>query len=486
MPSHISRAAYGLLGLLCLLACAAGCSSTQYADEADEVVEAPDDGEQDATVEGLGAQAWCSDFGHAGLDEMVERAWSENMQLKAAWARLRQAEAVADIESSALWPTAEAGADVDVSNREFGGFDGVDGPVDGGTQTEASWELSATAAYEVDLWGRNRHRASAARLEADAFEADARSLAITLTSEVAEAWFDVIAQRERVELLEAQLEASRDIAEITRIRARRGLVGALDVAQQDRNVESIQGELAAAKGLERTSRHRLAVLVGQAPGDARDDQLVGDETLPDVEPLDDPGVPADLLQRRPDVRSAYLFLEAADERTAAAVADRLPRLRLTASLGFQAEQLTNLFEQLFWSVGAGLSQSLFEGGQLRAEVERSEAIAQEQLYFYADALLVAMREVRDALALESTGSERIESLERELDIAESVLELARKRYRTGTVDYLRVLTGLQALQEVERTLLEARRQQISHRIALCRALGGSWVDSVEPSIATED
>lgn len=469
------------------MAVAVGCSSTQYADEADEVVETPDDGEQNATIDGLGARAWCSDFGHAGLDETVQRAWSDNMQLKAAWARLRQAEAVARIESASLWPTAEAGAEVDVSNREFGGFNGAQGTGDGGTQTEASWELSATAAYEVDLWGRHRSRARAAALEADAVEADARSLAITLTSEVAEAWFDVIAQRERVELLEAQLEASRDIAEITRIRARRGLVGALDVAQQDRNVESIQGDLAAAKGLERTSRHRLAVLVGQAPGDhAREDQLVGDQTLPDVEPLEASEVPADLLQRRPDVRSAYLFLEAADERTAAAVADRLPRLRLTASLGFQAEQIASLFEQLFWSVGAGIAQPIFEGGRLRAEVERSEAVAQEQLFFYADALLVAMREVRDALALESTGSERIESLERELDIAQSVLELAQKRYRTGTVDYLRVLTGLQALQQVERTLLEARRQQISHRIELCRALGGSWVDSVQPSITSDD
>jgi outer membrane protein TolC len=230
------------------------------------------------------------------------------------------------------------------------------------------------------------------------------------------------------------------------------------------------------------------VLIGRPPSD---EVSVDAQTLPVVEPLSnldeqdayekDAGVPADLLQRRPDVRAAYLALKAADERTAAAVADRLPQLRLTASLGFHAEQIADLFEQLFWSVGAGVSQSLFEGGRLRAEVERSEAEAEEQLYIYADTLLVAMREVRDALALERNQRDRLASLKRELETARSVVEYARKRYRGGTLDYLRVLTGLQALQEVERELLEARRQQLSNRIGLCRALGGSWVESVKPS-----
>ncbi|QDG52213.1 efflux transporter outer membrane subunit [Persicimonas caeni] len=471
-----ARKSLFLLGTICLLSAHLGCSSTQYADKADEVVEAPDGS---TPVDDLGADRWCSDFGQPGLDTTVERAWAGNMQLKAAWARLEQAEALAEIAEAPLWPTLAARAEAEYQDRQFGGA----GISTSGGGPEPFWQISAAAAYEVDIWGRHRHRAKAADLEAEAAEAQARALAITLTSEVAEAWFDVIAQRERLELLEAQLKVSEDILAIIKQRLRRGLAGALDAAQQEANVESLRGQVSEARGLLETSQNRLAVLVGEPP---EGEDFVDAATLPAVEPIADAGVPANLLERRPDVRASYLLLEAADERTAAAVADRLPRLQLTASIGFQAEQLAKLFEQLFWSIGAGISQSLFEGGRLRAEVEFSEAVAKEQLYLYADTLLEAMREVRDALVLEANQRERIESLRRELDIAESVVDLARKRYSTGAVEYLRVLTGLQELQQVQRALITARRQQLSNRISLCRALGGSWVEDVEPSIQPDD
>lgn len=475
-PPRARKSIIGLLGIICLLAAYSGCSSTRYADKADEVVEAPDG---ETTIDGLGADRWCSDFGQPGLDAMVEQAWSDNMQIKAAWARLEQAEALAEIAESSLWPTAAVGADAEYSDRQFG----RSGIEENGGGPEAFWQLSAAAAYEVDIWGRHRHRAKAADLEAEAAEAQARATAITLTSQVAEAWFDVIVQRERLELLQDQLKVSEDILAIIKQRLRRGLAGALDAAQQEANVESLRGQVATARGLLETSQNRLAVLVGKPPEGK--DYVEGD-TLPDVPALPATGVPADLLERRPDVRASYLLLEAADERTAAAVADQLPRLQLTASIGFQAEQLAKIFEQLFWSIGAGISQALFEGGRLRAEVEFSEAVAKEQLYLYADTLLEAMREARDAMVLEANGQDRIASLERELAIAEKLVDLARKRYATGAVEYLRVLTGLQELQQVQRSLLEARRQQLSYRIGLCRALGGSWVENIEPSINTDD
>ena len=473
-PTSLSRFAR-LAGLLFLLVVAAGCSSKKYAEKTDEVVQPPED--EGVDLEGLGTESWCSDFGQSGLDRMVQRTWSKNMRLKAAWARLRQAEAVADIAGSELFPSVEASAGGNYSSRQFEGSSGA------GRAGESFWDLSAAASYEIDVWGRHRNRKKAADIEAEAVESDARALAITLTSQVAEAWFDVVAQRERVALLEEQLDISRDLLEITRQRLRRGLVGPLDVAQQERNVESIRGDVSTARGLLATAQNRLAVLVGQPPA-AQD--FVGAETLPDVEPIAGAGVPANLLERRPDVLGAYLNLQAADKRTAAAVADRLPRLEVSASIGFQATQLANLFKQLFLSVGAGITQTLFEGGRLNAEIERNEAVAQEHLYQYAQTLLVAIREVQDALALERNQQDRIESLRRERGKAQQVVDIARKRYQTGAVDYLRVLTGLQELQQVERNLLEARRQQISHRIALCRALGGSWVDSVEPSITSDD
>lgn len=460
------------MGCVCLTAALSACTADKYAEQSDEVVERSDQ----TTVEmpDFGAERWCTDFGQPGLESVVERTWSQNLELKAAWARLEQAKAEADIASASLWPSVEGQAAGDYASREFD---------EGETTAGGDWELSVGAAYEVDIWGRHRKRAEAAKLEARAAEAGARSLAMTLTSQVAEAWFDVIAQRRRVALLEEQLDVSQNVLDITQDRLRRGLVPALDVAQQKRNVESIRSQLYVAKAELETSRHRLAVLMGETPGDK---QLVDASSLPSIQQLPEAGVPASLLERRPDLRAAHLRLEAADKRTAAAVADQLPRLQLTASLGLQAEQISRLFRQLFASIGASLTQPIFQGGRLNAQVELSEATAQEYLYNYGQTLLVAIREVRDALALETNQRERIESLKQQLEHAQSVVDLARRQYRTGAVDYLRVLTGLQELQQVERTLLEARRQQISHRISLCRALGGTWVDSVETSIRSEN
>jgi len=463
--------------IMCVALLCSSCSGTRHAPRSDDVVDTSPDAEIDPRLETLTADRWCSDFGDVGLDQMVGRAMSDNLELKAAWARLKRADAVADIASARLWPTLSANGTAEYARHgsaDFSEFDEGDG-----SNTEPYWEVSAAASYEVDIWGRHRHRSTAASLEADAAEANARALAITLTSRVAEAWFDVIAQRDRVTLLEDQLEVSNDILELTRLRSRRGIASALDVAQQEQNLESIRGQLAEAESLLSVSRHRLSVLVGERP-------RRGAAVTQGILPIESSGVPADLLEQRPDLRAAHLMLEAADERTAAAVADRLPQLRLTGDLGFQAEEISKLFEQLFWTIGAAVTQPVFEGGRLHAEVERNEAIAEERLYVWANTLLVAMREVRDALAREKNQHERLESLERERTIASSALELARKRYRNGASDYLRVLTALETLQEIERTLLEARRQQLSHRIGLCRALGGTWVDSVEPSIVVED
>jgi NodT family efflux transporter outer membrane factor (OMF) lipoprotein len=459
----------------------ASCSSQRHAERADEVVDVPADYGA-AGVDGIETQAWCSDFGQPGLDTLVERAWAENLELKAAWARLEQAEAAADIAEAPLWPTVGADGGVSYSKRYLGDISEAAQGFLPDSQTETNWNLSAAAAYEIDVWGRLRHRARAADLDAAAVEASVRSLAMTLTSQVAEAWFDVIAQRERLELLEQQLVLSEDVLALTRRRFESGLVSALDVSQQQQNLESLRAQVATAAAQLMTSRHRLAVLIGEPPTDAVD---VDADDLPELAALPDPGVPADLLERRPDVRAAFLQLQAADERTAAAVADQLPSLQLSANIGLQAQELAKLFDQLFWTVAAGVSQPLFEGGRLRAEVRRSESAAEEQLYNYAQTLLTALREVRDALVLEQSQVERIEILRRELDQAEASLDIAQRQYRAGQLDYLRILTALQSLQQVEQTLLEARRQRLSYRISLCRALGGSWVEEIESSIADE-
>jgi outer membrane protein TolC len=191
-----------------------------------------------------------------------------------------------------------------------------------------------------------------------------------------------------------------------------------------------------------------------------------------VPPLPYPGVPAELVARRPDIQAAFLRLRADDKRTAAAVADLFPKIRLSASMFFQERELANLFDKLLWSLAGLVSQPLFDGGRRFAEIDRAEAAAQEQLVVYGQTVLLALREVQDALVSEARQAEFVRSLEAQLESARQALELSRDRYRQGAVDFLRVLTALQTMQQIEQNLVEARRKQFSNRIQLCRALGG--------------
>ncbi|MFB6264338.1 MAG: TolC family protein, partial [Bradymonadaceae bacterium] len=349
----------------------------------------------------------------------------------------------------------------------------------GGSQGGAStrYEASLAASYEVDVWGRFRKRAKAAKLEARAVRADARALAMTMTSRVADAWFDAVAARRQLELIDRQIEASKELLELTKVRYRRGLAEELDVIQQEQNVESLRGERARAELSLETAEHRLAVLTGREPGE---DVEIGPETLPDLPALPEPGVPADLLTRRPDVRAALVRLKAADRRTAAAVADRLPRVKLSTSLLAQATQVGDLLDRLIWSATGTVSQSIFEGGRLKAAQRRTESEAERRLYAYGQTVLEALKDVRDALVGERRQKEVVASLEREQAKAKEALASARAQFREGAVDYFRVLEALQQLQSVQRELVRARRDQISYRTSLCRAIGGSWADSVDP------
>lgn len=459
-----------------------GCAGEKYADKRDEVVEPPTDYGEYA-VDGVETDKWCSDFGRESLERLVRETWAENLELKAAWARLEQAEARADQVRASLFPELDADAGVTVSNEAGRLPDSVRGPGGDEVSVGTRYEASLAASYEVDLWGKFRKRTEAAELEARAVRADAQSLAMTLTSQVAEAWLDAVAARRRAALVEAQIDSSRELLELTEMRFRRGRADELDISQQEQNVESLRGELVDARLEAATSRHRLAVLTGREPNN---DVGVDAETLPDLPPLPDPGVPADLLKRRPDVARALHRLRSADRQTAAAVADRLPSLQLSTSLLAQANQVGRILDDLIWSATAAASQNLFQGGRLEAAQREAESVAEERLYAYGQTLLEALEDVQNALVSSAHQKQRVASLERELSSTQESLEAARSRYREGTVDYFRVLDALQQLQQVERELLDARRQQLSYRISLCRALGGSWAKNLDSPIAPDD
>jgi NodT family efflux transporter outer membrane factor (OMF) lipoprotein len=422
---------------------------------------------------------WCSDFGSPELEGLVDRAFSENLDMRQAWARLEQMEAVQGQVRSSMFPVVTA--DAAVGGNRASTFELAPDPNGGPPsvrQTAAnsmSYRASLGAAYEVDVWGRLSQQRKAAAYDVEATRADVEAIAISITSAVAEAWFDVVAQQEKRELLLVQIELAQKYLDLTKLRLSQGVATAIDVNQQDQQLESLRGQLVRVEALQSIAANRLAVLLGKAPTDG---PLVGTSALPAMPPLPAAGAPGQLLERRPDVRAAMLRLQSADARTAAAARDKLPTLRLSASTFLQATDLANLVDDVFWSITGLLSQTLWNGGRKDAAEAQAEAAAKGLLYAYAKVVIQALADVQNAVVLETSQTQFLVHLEAQREKGQIALELARERYRSGSLDYLRVLTSLQSVQQLEQGLVDARRQQFSHRISLCRALGGSWTQEL--------
>lgn len=422
-------------------------------------------------------ERWWTAFGDPALDRLVERALAGNLELAEVWQRLREARAVADREASDLYPDVDGFADGSVfrsSGEEDGfgrGFDGDDG--DGGTGGDFQDEelrLGLTATYEVDLWGRIRSRVEAERFRAGAGLEDYRTAALTLSAEVARTWFQWVEARDQVALLDEQVEANRQILELLENRFANGQIRGVDVLRQRQLVEATRELRIEAEARAALLEHLLAVLLGRSPQDF-DAAASSDPALPPLPPLPETGLPAELVRRRPDVRAAWLRVEAADRDLAAAIARRYPRLTLGAGADLDA---LDLFDAWTRSLTADLLAPLFRAGELEADAERAEAVRRQAVLRYGQATLTAFREVEDALVREAAQRERVDSLERQNTLSEQALERLRMQYLNGLGDYIDVLTALTGAQRVRRDLLVARRQLLEDRVLLYRALAGGF------------
>ena len=424
--------------IICMVALTLfSCTGAQYTERADEVVDVP------ATYADLEMgtapplQNWCSDFGSSELSGLVDSAFQENLDMRQAWSRLEQAEAVAKLSRATLFPAISADLNAGAQRQtalELAPDPSGMGPPEVVTTTEigTSYRASLGAAYEVDLWGRLAAQRRAAGYDLQAARADVESIAITITSQVAEAWFDVVAQREKMALLEEQIEIATKYRELTQLRLSQGVATALDVNQQDQQIEGLRGQLELVRGLEATAYSRLSVLMGKAPG-AQGVPAVAAVELPELPPLPGAGAPGDLLERRPDVRAAHLRLRGADARTAAAARDKLPKLNLSAAVFLQSGEIAEFFDNVFWSITAAASQSVWQGGRKDAAQQQAEAAARERLWAYARTVVQAIADVYNALVLERSQEKFLAHLQAQHEKASIALELARERYRAGSL-----------------------------------------------------
>jgi NodT family efflux transporter outer membrane factor (OMF) lipoprotein len=411
-------------------------------------------------------QLWWESFKDPELNRLIDTGLSENFSLKEAWARLNQARALAVQAGADRFPDLTGTGDALVGRERFG---------DSSSRSIENYSLGLFSSYELDLWGRVRSQYKAALLRAVASREDLHTAAITLAAEVANRWIQIISQRMQKNLLEAQLKTNETLLELVELRFRKAIVSAVDVYQQKQIVENVRAEIPLVEEEEQLLLHELAVLLGKPP---RTDLDITRTELPDPTPLPPTGLPADLLAFRPDVRAAGLRLKAADWQIAAARADRLPTLSLTGRARIGEGDLNVLFENWLLSLAANLTAPILDGGRRAAEVDRTRAVADEDLAAYRDTVLTAIKEVEDALISETKQQEHIDGLEQVIAAASRALEEAGVRYLNGLTDYLPVLTQLLTVQGLERDLIRRKAGLFNARVQLYRALGGTWTEDL--------
>jgi len=413
---------------------------------------------------------WWEAYGDEDLDYLIERAMIGNLDVLTAWDRLDQAAALAKMAGAPLWPNINVGFDVtDVE---------MVGSSDPTVIEDTFLSASLTATYEIDLWGRIRSGRNAAGADLRASREDLDTVAITIGGEIARIWYELLEQRSQLEILSEQNEVNATHVELLELRFNQGLSAAAAVLQQRQQLAATEGEVPLVESRIEVLEHELAVLLGMHP---TADISVEGSGLPELPPLPDTGLPADLLRRRPDVRAAELRLEAADYRVGEAIAERFPKVSILVGGQDTETEFSSLFDNWIRNLAASIAAPVFDGRRRRSEVERTQAVASERLHGYEKTVLNALKEVENALARERRQAEFVASLDEQVEIARQTLEFTRARYLAGDTDYLPVLIALRTLQSLERRQLQAERQLVDFRTGLYRALAGGWELDRTPS-----
>ena len=459
-----TRTALSLSAVLLAALLAGGASCVRKA------ADPPPDGPPPVAVPGAFSQAgveavdfkWWLSLGDERLSALIDRAMSDNLDLAGTWARLAQAQASARRAGAELDPslTGEAGA---ARTRSDGSGRG--------SSTTNSLSLGLAVSYELDLWGRVRSTRDAAEMDLRATRADLDAAAITLSARVASTWYALLHSTAQIALLDEQIRTNEKVLQIVSLQVRKRQAEITDLLQQRQQLADTRSQRILALARREVLAQELAVLLGKAPTSAAPK---ADGPLPALPALPRTGLPADLVWRRPDVRAAALRLAAADHTLAAAVADTYPRISLTARAGTSGPKVRDLFDNWLGTLAANLTAPILDGGQRRAEVDRTRAVTDQRLSEYGQAVLNALAEVENALVRERRHVEYLASLTAQLDLSAQTIEQTRQQYMGGAKNYLRVLDAQRSHQRLQRTMLLEKLQLIEFRIALYRALAGGW------------
>ncbi len=404
------------------------------------------------------AEAWWQGFGAPQLDALITEALAASPDLQVQAERVIQAELALRSAGAPLFPSLDLGAGSTAQRR--------------GGDEQRSTALNLSASYELDLWGRiaATRDSAAAALAASRFDRDAARLSVAAS--VAATWFQDLALQERLRIAQQNLATAERVLKVVEARYRHGAASALEVSQQRATVLTQRAAIEPLAVQARQAGSALAILIGRTPqqASAAEGELAALE-LPPIAP----GLPSELLLRRPDLAGSEAALVAAAADIVAARAELLPSFSLSAAGGVASSALLSLADPTNTiSLSASVLQTIFDGGRLAARVDIARSRQRELVETYRKAILTALKEVEDALGNAGRDA-RQEAVQREiLTEARRALRLAELRYREGADGLLGVLDAQRTLFAAQDRLAQLRLARLLDAVDLYKALGGGW------------
>jgi multidrug efflux system outer membrane protein len=416
---------------------------------------------------------WWRIYEDAQLEHTVEEALAGNADLVIAAARVDEARALLGEARSFFWPQVDAQAGASrqqISTRTATSFPGI-------PREYSHHRATVNVSYELDLFGRLRSNADAARAELEASEASREAVRLALAAQVAKSYFSLRSLDEQVLLTRKTVSLREEALALQRKRLQGGVISQFELRQLEAEAAVVRAQLPPLEREREREEVALSVLLGRSPrevfeGTVKVKQAADETPGPPAIPS---GLPSELLLHRPDIVEAERVLYAANARIGAARAEMFPSISLTAFLGSESAALSNLFAggaAATWQVAGAITQPIFQGGRLRARTEQAEARERAAVEQYRQAIRAAFGEVRTALIAQSRARESYDAESARASALSETLRLARLRYQNGVASQLDVLDAERGLLAAQIARIEALR---AHRAAvadLFRALGG--------------
>ena len=413
---------------------------------------------------------WWTQFASPQLNRLIDQARRDSFDVAAAMARVRQAQASAVIAGAPMLPEVNFNLTAK-RERLLRGSGNSDLNATESNNTVNSFDANLTASYELDFWGGRAAARDSAVHTLRASEFDRATVELTLLSNVADRYAQTLAARQRQQIAELNLANARNVLDLVQTRYNAGSATALELAQQKSLVASQQRQLPLIQQLAEESQITLAALLGQ-PVQAVD---LGSETFHTLSwPSIGPGVPSQLLSRRPDLAQAEAQLAAASADVTVARAAMLPTVTLGATLGSGAYKANEILRSPFYTLTSGLVAPIFNNGRLSAERDKARARQDELLQTYRGAIINGFADVEKALSSITRLDQQRQWQTEELQQAQTAFGIAESRYQAGAEDLLTVLETQRTLYAAQDLNVQLRLSRLQASIALYKALGGGW------------